>query len=113
VAGWSARCYLMLVAAAIPAVALCSLISASVGSAFASLALCNTVFCVVPLAPLVIRLISGSNWSSGLTWLLPLPFQLELFHFSFWHVAAAVLGCLAYAASYLALGLWIFARRDL
>jgi len=113
VIGWSVRCYLMLVAAAIPAVALCSLISASVSSAFASLALCNTVFCVVPLAPLVIRLASGTTWSSLITWLLPLPFQLQLFHFSPWHVAAAILGCLAYAAGYLLLGLWIFGRRDL
>ena len=113
VAGWSARCYLMMLAAAIPAVALCSLVSASVDSAFASLALCNAVFCVVPLAPLVIRLASGTTWASVLTWLLPLPFQLELFHFSFWQVAGAVLGCLAYAAGYLLIGLWIFARRDL
>jgi ABC-type transport system involved in multi-copper enzyme maturation permease subunit len=111
--GWSLRCWLMLVIAAIPSVAVCSLISAGFASAFGSLALCNIAFTAVPLVPLIITATTGAAWVKCLYWLLPLPFEMQLFHHDIWHVVLATLGCLVYGLVYLGLGLWIFKRRDL
>jgi ABC-type transport system involved in multi-copper enzyme maturation permease subunit len=111
--GWSLRCYLMLVVAALPSVAVCSLISACIPSSFGSLALCNLAFAAVPLVPLIAIASTGAHWMKVFYWLLPLPFQTQLFHYAPTHILLAVLGCLAYAAFYFTLGLTIFMRRDL
>jgi ABC-type transport system involved in multi-copper enzyme maturation permease subunit len=110
---WSVRCYLMLLVAAVPSVAACSLISAGIASGFGSLALSNLAFAAVPLVPLIAGAVSGQHWVKAFYWLMPLPFQTQLFHFQPMHVLLAVLGCLAYALVYFAAGLWIFLRRDL
>jgi ABC-type transport system involved in multi-copper enzyme maturation permease subunit len=108
---WGARGIVLLSVMSLPYVALCSLISANVKSPFASLILGGVIIPGVP----AIALSAMSVWKplGNLIYLLPWGFQHRLFHPEIAQVLLAIGGCIAYAAAYLAIGAWLFRRRDL
>ena len=108
---WGGRGILVLGIMTLPYVALCTLISANVRSPFASLIICGAV---VPGVP-AIALSSMGVWKplGKLIFLMPWGFQHRLLHPSESQVILAIGGCLAYTVAYLAIGCWLFRRRDL
>jgi ABC-type transport system involved in multi-copper enzyme maturation permease subunit len=111
VLSWTFTAWLMLSILAIPYVALCSWISASIASSFGSLAVIAAIMGGVPVLAWAA---SRSHQSlSVLHWLLPYPFQHQLFHHLWSNQILAMVGCLAYGAIFFVLGLWLFKREDL
>ena len=110
-AGWSVWGFTALALAALPYIALCSLISASVDSPFGSLTIAQIVIGAVPL----FALMGQASWEplANVNYLLPWGIQMWLLHPDASKVLLAVSGCLGYTAVFLALGHLRFSRRDL
>ena len=109
--GWSLWGFVALVIAALPYIALCSLISASVDSPFGSLTIANIVIGAVPLFALIGR----ASWKplAKVNYLLPWGIQSWLLHPDASKVLLAVGACLGYTILFLWLGHLRFTRRDL
>jgi hypothetical protein len=111
VALWTLRGLFALAVIALPYVALCSWISASIDSPFASLSLCHLVVGGVPL----LALIGRNSWEplAKISHLLPWAIQNQLLHPDAIQVLSGVAACIGYTAAFLALGYRHFSRRDL
>lgn len=95
----------------LPYVALCSWISASIGSSFGSLTICSLVIGGVPLFAMLGRV---THEAAGyVNYLLPWGFQTRLLHHEWSQVALAGGACLLQAAIFTWLGYRKFTRRDL
>lgn len=100
-----------LIVVSLPYIAVCAWISASLGSAFASLTITSLVIGGVPLVAMLGKL----QWEGAeyVNYLLPWPFQTRLFHPEPMQVALAVGGCALQTAVYAWLGYRKFTTRDL
>lgn len=95
----------------LPYTALCSWISASFGSSFASLTITTLVIGGVPLFAMLGRV---THEAAGyVNYVLPWGFQTRLLHHDWWEVAFAGGACLLQAALFTWLGYRKFTRRDL
>jgi len=109
--GWSFHGFLALVLTAVPYIALCASISASVSSPFLSLITSSLIIGGVPL----FAWLGALKWNAvGLVKLLtPWGVQQHLLHPEASHVAGAAVLCIVYTAVYLLIGRRYFERRDL
>ena len=108
---WGLWGFAALTIAALPYIALCSLISAGVDSPFGSLTISHIVIGVVPLFALIGR----ESWEplAKVNYLLPWGVQSWLFHPDASKVLIAAGACLGYTVLFLGLGHLRFTRRDL
>lgn len=108
---WSIYGTLALAIATLPYVALCSWISASIGSSFASLSVVSAIVGGVPLLATLAR--NSLAEAEYVRWVLPWGFQTRLFHHEPSQVTLAVAGCAVQTALFGWLGYRKFTRRDL
>jgi len=109
--GWSLRGLLAIAVISLPYIALCSWISASIDSPFASLTVSQLVIGFVPLFSFIGR----NTWKplAYVNYALPWGIQNDLLHPDASRVTVGTLGCLAYTAAFLFLGYRHFKKRDL
>ena len=108
---WGLRCTLALVIISLPYVAFCAWISGAVNSPFGALVFTGLV---IPAQPfLAIGAMNAWEPLGKLIYLMPWGIQFWLFHPDPAKVILAAIGCLAYTAAFLAIGLYFFRKRDL
>lgn len=108
---WGFYGFAALVCISLPYIGLCSWVSSSINSPFASLTISSLIVGAVP----TFALLGRNTWEPAgyVNYLLPWGFQHYLFHPDSLIVLAAILGCAGYTAVFLFLGQRHFARRDL
>ncbi len=108
---WGVRGIIAFMILSLPYVALCSLISANVASPFGSLVLTSVIIPGVP----AIAFLAMEAWEplGKIIYLSPWGIGHRLFHPETEQAIHASLGCLGYTVAYLAIGLFLFKRRDL
>ena len=109
--GWGLHGFLAIAVVSLPYIALCSWISASINSPFASLTVSQLVIGFVPL----LSLIGRNSWEplAYVNYALPWGIQNNLLHPDASRVIVGTLGCLGYTAVFLHLGYHHFKKRDL
>ena len=108
---WGVHCTFALICISLPYVAFCSWISAVVNSPFSALIFTGLI---IPAQPfLAIGAMNAWEPLGKLIYLMPWGVQFWLFHPDPAKVVFAALGCLAYTALFLFLGLYFFRKRDL
>jgi ABC-2 type transport system permease protein len=111
VALWLLQGYVAVVFFALPYIALCSWISASLNSPFLSLTSCELIAASVPV---VVSLMTNTEPKfKYVGYIMPWPLKFELLHPNALHVLGAMGVMLAFTGLFVVLGLLTFQRRDL